>query len=37
MTKFDRSRKLDYLVCHFGTSSFGNFRAKLRKELKLKI
>jgi rRNA maturation protein Nop10 len=37
MTKFGKSEKMDYPVSYSGTSDFGSFRVKLRKELKLKI
>jgi hypothetical protein len=37
MTKFDKSGKLDYPVCYFGTSDFGSFRIKSRKELNSEI
>jgi hypothetical protein len=37
MTKYGESEKLHCPVSYFGTSGFGGFRAKPKKELNLKI
>jgi hypothetical protein len=37
MTKFGKSEKADHPVSYFKLSDFGNFRAKQRNELYLKI
>jgi hypothetical protein len=37
ITKFDKTKKMNYLVCQTGVSNFDSFIAKPRNELNLRI